>query len=230
LICPACGHSSPEEAQFCAACGYSFAAKEAPASALATVPAPPVPAPAAYAEAAAAVEPPMRYAGFWRRFLALILDMLVYLLAIFVVSFFVGLVVVLGVGPQLLSSLQTRAEELQVPLALLHVFCLWLYYALTESSPWQATPGKRALGLLVVDARGNRLSFWGATRRHLAKFVAGTFWTAGLGLTGAGNTLLQALGWASLLFGVSGFLLAGFTRKKQALHDLFVDCLVLRKS
>jgi uncharacterized RDD family membrane protein YckC len=72
-----------------------------------------------------------------------------------------------------------------------------------ESSPLQATIGKRYLGLIVTDLAGNRISFWRATARHFGKVVS------------------------VLTFGI-GFLMAAFTAKKQALQDIVAKCLVLR--
>src|ERR1041385_5605179 len=69
------------------------------------------------------------------------------------------------------------------------------YYVGFESSHWQATIGKRALGIIVTDMQGNRVSTLRALGRYLGK-------------------LLSAL---TLLI---GFVMAGFTEKKQALHDM----------
>lgn len=81
----------------------------------------------------------------------------------------------------------------------------WLYFATFESSPWQATPGKKVLGLRVTDLEGGRLSFIRASGRYFGKIIS------------------------SLLFGI-GFVMAGFTEKKQALHDMLAGCLVLREA
>ncbi len=82
----------------------------------------------------------------------------------------------------------------------------WLYHAFLESSEWQATAGKKALGLVVTDLGGARISFARASGRHFAKLITG----------------LIPLG--------VGYILAGVTEKKQALHDMIAGCLVLRKS
>ena len=80
----------------------------------------------------------------------------------------------------------------------------WLYYALLESSSWQATLGKKALGLEVTDLERRRIGFGRATGRTFAKIIS-----------------------AMILY--IGFLMAGFTEKKQALHDMMAGCLVIRK-
>jgi uncharacterized RDD family membrane protein YckC len=81
----------------------------------------------------------------------------------------------------------------------------WLYFALLESSSWQGTLGKKALGLIVTDMMGRRISFARATGRHFAKIISGMI----------------------LLI---GYLMAGFTERKQALHDMIAGCLVFRKT
>jgi uncharacterized RDD family membrane protein YckC len=81
----------------------------------------------------------------------------------------------------------------------------WLYFAVMESSPWQATLGKKLLGLYVTDIHGQRLTFGRATGRTLAKYLS--VMTAGI-----------------------GYLVCGVTERKQALHDVVAKCLVLRRS
>ena len=44
----------------------------------------------------------------------------------------------------------------------------WLYFAGMESSSYQVTLGKQALGLVVTDDHGQRLSFGRATGRFFA--------------------------------------------------------------
>ena len=80
----------------------------------------------------------------------------------------------------------------------------WLYYALLESSSWQATLGKKALGLEVTDLAGSRISFGRATGRYFARWIS--------------NMTLAI-----------GYIMAGFTEKKQALHDILAGTLVIRK-
>jgi uncharacterized RDD family membrane protein YckC len=91
-----------------------------------------------------------------------------------------------------------------IRLAFIRMVLNWLYYALLESSTWQATLGKKALGLEVTDVEGRRISFGRASGRFFAKIIS-----------------------ALILF--IGFIMAGFTEKKQALHDIIAGTLVIRK-
>jgi uncharacterized RDD family membrane protein YckC len=79
----------------------------------------------------------------------------------------------------------------------------WLYYALMESSAKQATLGKMAIGIVVTDLDGHRISFGRATGRYFGKILSG------------------------LILGI-GFLMAAFTEKKQALHDILASTLVVK--
>jgi uncharacterized RDD family membrane protein YckC len=80
----------------------------------------------------------------------------------------------------------------------------WLYMALLESSPWQATVGKKLFGLYVTDLKGRRISFRKATARYFGKFLS------------------------TLFFGF-GFLMIGFTAKKQGLHDKIANTYVMHR-
>jgi len=80
----------------------------------------------------------------------------------------------------------------------------WLYFALMESSSKQATLGKMALSIIVTDMNGNRLTFGRATGRYFGKIISG-------------------------MILMIGYIMAGFTEKKQALHDIIAGCLVVNK-
>jgi len=123
------------------------------------------------------------YAGFWKRFAALIIDAVVISIAIGIVS-----TLTFGVATP--------------PLA---IFGPWIYEAWMLSSPWQATVGKRALSIIVTGTGGQRISFARATGRHFAKYVS------------------------AFLLGI-GFLMAAFTARKQALHDMLAETLVVENT
>jgi uncharacterized RDD family membrane protein YckC len=80
----------------------------------------------------------------------------------------------------------------------------WLYEAFMLSSEWQATVGKRAMNIVVTGMDGTRISFARATGRHFAKYLS------------------------AFILGI-GFIMAFFTAKKQALHDLIADTLVVNR-
>ena len=144
-----------------------------------------------------------RYAGFWRRCLALLIDLAIVLLGCFVIGFLMA--VLLAIALLSTGSSAPGSDPTVSLVALLILFVLtWLYFAGLESSAWQATVGKRATRLLVTDRMGQRLSFGRATGRFYAK----------------------ALSALPLLI---GYLVAAFTPRKQALHDLIAGTLVVRR-
>lgn len=79
---------------------------------------------------------------------------------------------------------------------------MWLYFAIFESSKLQATPGKLMLGMKVTDVDGGAIGFGRATGRYFGKFVS------------------------SLILFI-GFMMAGWTQRRQALHDMMAGTLVM---
>ena len=144
------------------------------------------------------------YAGFWRRFVAVVIDS-----------------ILLGIVNQILSAItgvNSRMQEvlLEDPTdysGLISVagptwamgFAIQLaYFAYFESSERQATLGKQAMGLVVTDMNGNRIDMGKAVIRHLSKIISG-------------------------LVLIIGYLMQPFTEKKQALHDIIAGTLVFKK-
>lgn len=81
----------------------------------------------------------------------------------------------------------------------------WLYYAIMESSRFKGTLGKKALSIAVVNERSERISFGHASARYWSKCV-------------------------SVVTLYIGFLMAGFTEKKQALHDKIANTYLVNKN
>ncbi len=128
--------------------------------------------------------PAHRYAGFWVRVVAAIIDSLI-----------------IGIAGYLVGMILGGQGESQVP-GILSMILAWLYGAYQESSPTQATIGKRIMGIMVTDMHGHRLSFLHATGRHFAKYIS------------------------AVILGI-GYLMAAFTPKKQGLHDMIAGTLVV---
>jgi uncharacterized RDD family membrane protein YckC len=148
------------------------------------------------------------HAGFWMRLGAILVDGII-----------IGAVNTIVMAPLLGQTFQLAVDtdagmvtETDF-LAWLTTFALsnlavtvisWLYFALMESSGSQGTLGKRLLGIRVTDLQGGRIGFGKATGRYFGKILSG------------------------MVFMV-GFLMAGFTEKKQALHDMLAGTLVVRR-
>jgi uncharacterized RDD family membrane protein YckC len=153
--------------------------------------------------AAPAVRRVAVYAGFWLRAVAYLIDLL--LLAIFTGVVILGPLVARGAIPADNPWFLLTTQNKQVlAIQLLFDMACWLYFASFENSSWQATPGKRIVGLIVTDLKGQRITFTRASGRFFGKLLS-----------------------QFLLF--LGFVMAGFTAKKQALHDVLAGTLVLRR-
>ena len=144
------------------------------------------------------------YAGFWRRFVAYLIDYALLTIVIYILAMILGMTA--GIGSMAAETDETGILALTSVFGgfflMLFILLPWLYYSLLESSAKQGTLGKMALGLRVVDYEGRRISFGRATGRYFAKIISG------------------------LILSI-GYIMAGFTAKKQALHDMMASTLVV---
>ena len=151
-----------------------------------------------------------RFGGFWIRFVAIVIDALV--LGVAQTLIIAPIMAALGFAvssPAMMDPEDGMAafSALMGAMGLIQVVSLvvgWLYFALMQSSKYQATLGKMALGLKVVDSEGMRLSFGKASLRYIGKFV-------------------------SSLVLMIGYIIAAFNPKKQALHDMIAGTYVIKK-
>ncbi len=196
---------------------------------------PPISAPPVLAPTysyAATMEPPhhLVYAGFWLRFVAYFIDSIIVGLVTFFAAFVISMIFVI-IGSMMgagfhevagLSGMTSNAQAwgnsanppnpaeiivillMELAISGMIIVIFWLYFAKLESGPAQATFGKRILGLRVTDLAGQRIGVGRATGRTLGKFVS------------------------ALPFDI-GFIMAGFTERKQALHDMIAGTLVVRE-
>ena len=152
------------------------------------------------------------YAGFWLRLAAYIIDYIVLQLVVGIMSlpFMVGMITGIiaaskeaSEGPEVIAIVGVIMSFVFV-IVIISLIVGWLYYALLESSKYQGTLGKVAVGIKVTDTVGNKITFARATGRYFGKIIS------------------------SMTIYI-GFIMAGFTVKKQALHDIMSDCLVIKK-
>ena len=210
MYCQACGAAVADGSAFCGACGQPVTGVSVspplPAEGIA------MPSPAIVG----VVAQPMPYAGFWLRVAAALIDGII--LAIPVV--FVWILLFASAMPLLAHAREMNNPGLIIMAILprlvlvlvLFLLVSWLYWAAMESSLWQATIGKRAVGVYVTDLAGNRVTFGRASGRFFA---------------GRGLGAIPSIG--GLYFLVS-CIMAGVTERKQALHDMIASCLVMRKA
>jgi uncharacterized RDD family membrane protein YckC len=143
------------------------------------------------------------YAGFWLRLAAYIIDSLALGLT-------VGVAILMPlmnrgvISPANPWAIYTNTSRQYVALQLLLMMIQWVYFALLESSAWQASLGKRTLGLVVTDLEGKRISFGRASARYFCSLLS--------------SFILMI-----------GFIMIAFTQRKQGLHDILTGCLVIKK-
>lgn len=185
VYCPVCGVQQLEGARYCISCGHRIAVESA-------------------------VQPEEKgtqYAGFWLRLAASVVDGIILLLgsllALAVTGATIG--ILLGLFGYEDNVIYAAGEKMgYYGSTILGIVGPWLYYTLLESSSWQATPGKKAVGIMVTDSMGKRISLTQANVRYWGK----------------------QLSWLTIYI---GFIMAGFTKKKQALHDIIAGTLVVRR-
>ena len=145
--------------------------------------------------------------GFWIRFVAYLLDAFIMTIAaVVIVGIFIA--VILLVDESIDDSKDSPVIIGSVIVMVLALLVInWLYEALMTSSLRGATLGKQALGLRIVRADSAQLSFGRATARHFLKVMI-----------------------TPLVPFAIGYLMAAFTARKRALHDVLADTLVIRSS
>lgn len=154
------------------------------------------------------------YAGFGQRLVAIIIDgIIIGVVQSFV---FIPILAAMGLGfasgaenmdfsdpdqaAGMFGAIMAAAGATWILAMIIQV----LYFSFMESSKAQATVGKMALGLKVTDLQGNKLDFSKALIRNLCRLI-------------------------SNLTMLIGYIIAAFTEKKQALHDIIAGTLVLKK-
>jgi uncharacterized RDD family membrane protein YckC len=207
MFCSKCGIRVEEGNRFCQACGHEVGAPIIPVPWTPEI-TPPVPV--GFSAQAASLQ---SFGSFWARFTAYTIDGLIVGVPSFI-ALIAALIFFGGFGA-LIHQAQPDPNAVRAwmfavfplfGLGMLLILVLhWLYFAGMESSAKQATIGKSLMSLQVADANGLRLSFGHATGRFFAKLVSG------------------------LIPFMIGYIMAAFTAKKQALHDLIAGTLVLRK-
>ena len=145
----------------------------------------------------------MKYAGFWVRVIAAIVDESIVLIGAGIIGFFTGVALVASMT---LTSTSTHSEMLSVTSGLglvIGISVRWLYFTVSESSSWQATLGKKMFGLKVTDVEGNKIGFGKANGRYWSKIITAL---------------------------ILGYIMVAFTKKKQGLHDIIAGTLVIKKA
>jgi uncharacterized RDD family membrane protein YckC len=215
VYCSKCGANLAAGTAFCGSCGTPTGT---PVAAIARPAASPAyvggSSQAAYADPAGlVVSRGFTYAGFWLRVVASLIDGIIMGAAMGVLL--LPLFLLTGMGARLNGMAQRNGQPdpaiifgflgMMFVFVVVAVLIQWLYHAYLESGETQATWGKQVLGVYVTDLTGNPVTFGRASGRFFAKMVTGMI---PLGI---------------------GYVMAGFTERRQALHDMIASCLVLRR-
>jgi Predicted membrane protein/domain len=162
---------------------------------------------------AAGLNPQIEYAGFLLRVAASLIDGLILVLAGFILN-------------KVLSSVWI---DWALPL---------VYFVGFNCSKYQGTAGKIVVGIKITDLNGNRISFFRALARYCFPCIFLVIqllcilysWTAmSAEKQGEGFIAIALLILNSLVFFI-GYLMTAFTSRKQALHDIVCETLVVRES
>lgn len=149
------------------------------------------------------------YAGFWKRTAATLIDGFIIG---FGVAILLGIPFILGFvnGVWLKEEYEYTTQDITFLImfyifyAIVELVMPWLYYSLFEKSKYHATPGKMAVGIIVVDRYFQPVRFGRATGRYWAKNL-------------------------SYMILCIGYMMAGWTQYKQALHDMIASTYVVNK-
>jgi uncharacterized RDD family membrane protein YckC len=145
----------------------------------------------------------LRHPGFWLRFAAAFIDGIILCVPNCFCGYLLGFFVAFWAAKSGADRNVVINLFLIVP-SIVGIVITWLYYALMESSPKQATLGKMACGFVVTDLQGHRISFGQASGRHFGKVLS------------------------MLPLGI-GFLMCTWTERKQCFHDDLAGCLMFNK-
>lgn len=167
--------------------------------------------PLSQAAASAAV---FDYAGFWQRFSAWIIDLVILMIPSMIVAYLLG---GFAAYTHFMSQLESNADmtaalrdymQATESSSIASIVITFIYYTLFEASKWQATPGKLALRLRVTDLNGHRISIGRSAARNVVRLM-------------------------SLVFGlipIVCYLAVAWTQRKQGLHDMMASTFVLNGS
>lgn len=149
----------------------------------------------------------VRYGGFWIRVLAGIIDVIILMILLGIIAYIVGLISPGFVMPQP-HHMITGGNSIDFYTAapgtqLINIVIGLLYYAILESSTWQASVGMKVCGLKITDDNYQRITFWRALGREIAAYLS-----------------------AIILF--IGYFMIGWTKRKQGLHDMIASTYVVR--
>ncbi len=145
----------------------------------------------------------LQFAGFWIRGCAALIDGVIF----GIIDFAVDAALSLGNPSSAIADKMDSTRFAEVlsgfgTQTLVNTILNIAMIAALTSSSWQATVGKRAMGIYIVRSKGARLNLLTAGLREVCKLVSG---------------LILCI----------GYMMVGWTKEKTGLHDLMVDTRVV---
>lgn len=144
-----------------------------------------------------------KYAGFWIRFAASLIDGIIIGIPICIIAFILG-IFSMATATDVNTDVYEQSQIILIIFLYVGAFMISvLYYAGMHASKWQGTLGKMIVGIKVTDLNGRRISFGRALGRWFAMILSGILYI--------------------------GYIMAAFTQKKQSLHDMIAGTVVVYK-
>jgi len=103
------------------------------------------------------------YAGFWKRFCAYFIDIIITQIVVVIIAFICGFMIGMSGGSESEGAIVGGIIGIVLP---------WIYFAAMESSGKQATLGKMALGIKVTSTEGEKITFGKASGRYFGKILS----------------------------------------------------------
>jgi uncharacterized RDD family membrane protein YckC len=201
MKCQKCGIEVPSSYVKCPSCGFGFHGLQSPSSfelneknTAVIDPANLTPIQQQTNQFSTTTASKEQFSKFATRLLAYFIDFCIVLIPAIIIGALVGIWGIAWDESDKITTLKAQG---------IAFFIAILYEAIFLSGPWMATPGKRLMGIKVVDINSAPINFWRAMGRTLSKvFISSIF--------------------------LIGFIMAAFTSKKQALHDLMANTIVIK--
>ncbi|MBI3186595.1 MAG: RDD family protein [Gammaproteobacteria bacterium] len=140
-------------------------------------------------------------AGFWVRLIAYLLDLVILIIPVTLINFASSALLFSTSG--FIEYLNDESIQAIVKNNVMALLIWGVYYSYFESSSSQGSVGKIVMGLRVVNYEGKKITFSRALLRYACKIL-------------------------SALILMLGFITIAFTEKKQGIHDMLADTLVIK--
>jgi uncharacterized RDD family membrane protein YckC len=161
----------------------------------------------------------VRYAGFWLRVMAAIVDAIILTVAWKVVEMALPAqdIPAMPAKPDYRAFIDMMNALLSPDRVIVYALLVWAYFVFQETSSAQATLGKRMLGIRVSTGQGERLTLLAATIRTWPIYLPTLAALLGIGAS-----------WLVSFFALIACVAVAFSARKQGLHDKMAGAILTR--